>query len=194
MANFERLVLGCIEAEVPPQRGAALFCFLLGLLYLSHSAAAFEIGPSFLIRGAGVAMGQQDLANRWTFPLPLGTWELAAGQECSGQKFSSAYCALCVLSGGSWAPCFWGRQGHLPCFPHVGNLFSPAPFSWCFSSLRLGPWSNPCFLYVLRRSVRSVDRRRGWPGEWEPNPPTRSRLGVRLAGRVGSNPTDSVLD
>ena len=133
----------------PPQRGAALFCFLLGLLYLSHSAAAFEIGPSFLIRGAGVAMGQQDLASRWTFPLPLGTWELAAGQECSGQKFSSAYCALCVLSGGSWAPCFWGRQGHLPCFPHVGNLFSPAPFSWCFSSLRLGPWSNLSFLYVL---------------------------------------------
>ena len=121
-----------------------------------------------------------------------GSWRQVRNFQV--RSFSSAYCALCVLSGGSWAPCFWGRQGHLPCFPHVGNLFSPAPFSWCFSSLRLGPWSNPCFLYVLRRSVRSVDRRRGWPGEWEPNPPTRSRLGVRLAGRVGSNPTDSVLD
>ena len=101
-ANSVSIVnLTVLQAINPPQRGAALLCFLLGLLYLSHSAAAFEIGPSFLIRGAGVAMGQQDLANRWTFPLPLGTWELAAGQECSGQKFSSVYCALCVLSRGS---------------------------------------------------------------------------------------------
>ena len=41
-------------------------------------------------------------------------------------------------------------QGHLPCLPHAGNLFSLAPFSWRCTSLRNGLWSVPCFRTCLK--------------------------------------------
>ena len=88
-------------------------------------------------------MGQQDLANRWTFPLPLGTWELAAGQECSGQKFFKRVLrSLCVV---------WRFLGSLL----LGEAGPPSLLPPCRQSLFAGAFFVVLFLSEAWTVVQS---------------------------------------
>ena len=77
-------------------------------------------------------MGQQDLANRWTFPLPLGTWELAAGQECSGQNFQvrTALFMCCLAVPG--LPAFGGGRATFLASPMSAISFRRRLFRGAF--------------------------------------------------------------